>query len=216
MVLLENIFQGQFVEVKLGDKIVCGTVCYKGHLNGESGNWVGVELEYPLGKHNGCWRGRQYFKAANKCGIFTHASNIRFRRMLRKSRDTFKKCENVPIRPDNFVTHQKHSEFNSCYSISKAYLQQAKSAFQPGVDYMFMPQERYPLLHTMSRSSSVKHAGCIFSSANTCSVCQVGDSFTSLHRSIPHYTMPHEALVRWQKNVGQKNGSGSQPRFMSV
>jgi len=47
MVLFENIYVNQRVEVLRDGAIYAGTVKYKGNINGITGEWVGVELDLP-------------------------------------------------------------------------------------------------------------------------------------------------------------------------
>lgn len=47
MVLFDNVFPGQRVEVRWNDGIYKGTVRYKGPIATKSGEWVGVALDYP-------------------------------------------------------------------------------------------------------------------------------------------------------------------------
>jgi len=47
MVMFSNINVNQRVEIMRSGQVYSGTVHYKGNLNGESGDWVGVELDEP-------------------------------------------------------------------------------------------------------------------------------------------------------------------------
>jgi len=53
MVLFENINVNQRVEVLRDGLVYCGTVKYKGCINGISGEWVGIELDLPGTRHIG-------------------------------------------------------------------------------------------------------------------------------------------------------------------
>lgn len=214
MVLFLNIVIGQYVEIRHQNKIVCGTVKYKGHLNGEEGNWVGVQLEYPLGRHNGCWRGRQYFKCPANCGLFTHACNIQFRRNSRRLFDKYKRKE-----VDSDEEPQLHPEYSSCYSIDKQYLSRAKSAFSD-VEYhdMFGKEERYPLRHAISSTVNP-----VISSRHPVQEHPIHYEFSpeqsyfgSTNASIPHYMLPHEAQLSQMRRGGFNNSPLPQPRFLSV
>lgn len=78
MVLFSNINVGQEVEVYYQGAVEKGLVKFKGGLANTQGDWVGIQLERPVGRHSGIYKGRQYFACANKHGIFVHPSRIRF------------------------------------------------------------------------------------------------------------------------------------------
>ena len=244
MVLLVDIYVGQYVQVRLKDKIVFGTVRYKGHLNGVEGDWVGVELEYPLGKHNGVWRGRQYFSASPNHGIFTHACNLRHHRKARSSKDTYKKVNDessfdetlfAPIKssssPSTTATHHNNPEVLAksgkigCYSIDLGYLQRAKKGFKESSS-SWHQREYHPLSHSVGSCPSellVKNHPHLFpsftepvSGADKESSSGNSKYFSSLHASIPHYTMPHSLQLKQVKKKGGWNNKTKKPRFISV
>ena len=232
MVLLLDIYIGQYVEVRLKNKIVCGTVRYKGHLNGVDGDWVGVALEYPLGKHNGVWRGRHYFSAAPKHGIFTHACNIRHRQKSRLSKDNYHK-----INDESFVDETLFAPNNTtdlpdealsksgkigCYSIDLEYLQNAKEGFR-NLSSSWNSREHYPLSHPIGSSPSkllVKNHPDLFPSfvepEPEDKFAGKGKYFSSLNASIPHYTMPHSIQLKQVNKSGGWNDKMKRPRFLSV
>ncbi|XP_033638216.1 dynactin subunit 1-like [Asterias rubens] len=90
MVLFLNISIGQRVEVYFKGQIFSATVKYKGGLSNVTGDWVGVELDKPVGKHSGIFKGREYFTCKTKHGIFVHPSRIRFTPLKRNIFDTYK------------------------------------------------------------------------------------------------------------------------------
>jgi dynactin complex subunit len=47
-----------------------GTIQFIGALEGREGVYVGVELEQPLGTHDGKYKEKQYFSCPDKHGIF--------------------------------------------------------------------------------------------------------------------------------------------------
>ncbi|XP_064639158.1 uncharacterized protein LOC135494801 [Lineus longissimus] len=93
MVLFNNIVVGQRVEVKYEGKICKGTVRYKGGVGNQPGEWVGVELDSPVGNHNGLYHGRRYFQCPDKHGIFADAINIRFMMLKRCVFNRYKSVE---------------------------------------------------------------------------------------------------------------------------
>ena len=48
--------------------IQTGVLRFYGNVNFEAGLWAGVELNEPVGKHNGTVNGVQYFKCQSKHG----------------------------------------------------------------------------------------------------------------------------------------------------
>ncbi|KAI8867168.1 Cap-Gly domain-containing protein [Ramicandelaber brevisporus] len=55
-----------------------GTVRYSGEAGfGGGGYWIGVELDEPLGKHNGTVDGTQYFSCRNKHGVFVRPDRVK-------------------------------------------------------------------------------------------------------------------------------------------
>ena len=224
MVLFVNVVVGQFVEVKHRNHIVCGTVRYKGHLNGVLGEWVGVELEYPLGDHNGTWRGRHYFKSRSNCGVFTHASNIRFHKRSRTSRNKYHKIGgNSTVDESLFFAEQV--DYSDCYSISANYARLAKTSFS-NLDSddrgWFQREKRYPLLHLVGQSvptATMLKPNFSQISYNTTPVySQYDDSDCdfSTKPTIPFYTMPHQALKRQLRRGSWEAFGLTQPRYMSV
>jgi tubulin-folding cofactor B len=65
-------------------------VKYKGGLSNVTGDWVGVELDQPVGKHSGIFKGREYFTCKTQHGIFVHPSRIRFTPLRRNIFDTYR------------------------------------------------------------------------------------------------------------------------------
>lgn len=98
MVLFANINIGQKVQVLYKGEVYSGIVKYKGGLANTKGDWVGVELDLPVGKHNGIYKGRQYFSCRTNHGIFVHPSNVRFNYLKRWYFDTY-----LSVSPTSFV-----------------------------------------------------------------------------------------------------------------
>ncbi|KAA8549632.1 hypothetical protein F0562_001350 [Nyssa sinensis] len=61
----------------VGDSRRIGTVKYVGHVEGYSGNWVGVDWDNGEGKHDGSINGVRYFHAkSEKSGSFVRPQNL--------------------------------------------------------------------------------------------------------------------------------------------
>jgi hypothetical protein len=54
-------------------------VRFKGLTQFGKGEWVGIELGVPEGKHNGTWLGVTYFECPENHGIFVRATNLELR-----------------------------------------------------------------------------------------------------------------------------------------
>ena len=216
MVLFLNIFIGQKVLVKTNNRLLNGVVRYKGFLNGQPGQWVGVELELPFGSHNGCWRGNQYFKCPDKHGLFTHSCNTGFHSINRKSKNNYKtKSSNSYVEEELFGKVPSNDIKNGC--ITKEYLEIIESYIsgysKPGSNWHDYPS--YNKSHLVG-----KNIPCAIISKKEPKKIKMNkkkpDYFLSLNSSIPHYRMSHEVQLESLKRGDFNNKSFKQPRFLSV
>mmetsp|Transcript_8956 Transcript_8956/g.16829 ORF Transcript_8956/g.16829 Transcript_8956/m.16829 type:complete len:678 (+) Transcript_8956:257-2290(+) len=53
-----------------------GYVRYMGPVHYAKGEWIGVELDNPVGKNNGTVKGKSYFECPEKCGVFAKARDV--------------------------------------------------------------------------------------------------------------------------------------------
>ncbi|KAH9512739.1 hypothetical protein Btru_038073 [Bulinus truncatus] len=95
MVLFENIFVGQRVEVKWNGSIYKGTVKFIGPIATKKGDWVGVALDYPAGDSNGMLFGRRYYQCPTNHGIFVRSDRIRFIPSIRCLYNNYHKIANT-------------------------------------------------------------------------------------------------------------------------
>lgn len=218
MVLYINIAVGQHVIVKSHGKLIPAVVRFKGYLNGQPGRWIGVELEYPVGTHNGCWKGNQYFKCPNKHGLFTHACNIGFPSMSRKSKNFYKtKDSDSVVEEELFGPVQSISGPQRSRCISREYLETVKSYAQEGkrIGYKWSKETSYNKSHLVGN-----YIPCATISKEEPKEAKTyqkrPDYFLSLNASIPHYTMPHEFQLECLKKGKFNDKSFKQPRFLSV
>jgi tubulin-folding cofactor B len=70
-------------DMKVGDRCELfpgkrrGTVKFVGEVTWVPGYWVGVEMDEPMGKHNGKGPdGKQYFECMDKCGVFKNPAHV--------------------------------------------------------------------------------------------------------------------------------------------
>ncbi|KAL3276648.1 hypothetical protein HHI36_012020 [Cryptolaemus montrouzieri] len=61
-----------------------GTIKYKGTVETLQGYWIGVHYDEPLGKHNGSFKGKQYFECPDKYGAFVKPNVVTVGDFLRK------------------------------------------------------------------------------------------------------------------------------------
>eukprot|EP00057_Strongylocentrotus_purpuratus_P002704 XP_003725067.1 PREDICTED: dynactin, 150 kDa isoform [Strongylocentrotus purpuratus] len=154
MVLFININIGQRVEVIYKGEVHEGTVKYKGGLTNTTGDWVGLDLDEPIGKHNGLYKGRQYFSCRNKHGIFIHPSRIRFTFAKRGLFDTYKSVSPESSVEGTLFTTQKPKvlDYFDGRSVGESYMNTAGKGFEDGSDTWFAGKSNR--LHTRSYSES--------------------------------------------------------------
>lgn len=62
--------------VCIPEKELFGFVRYVGDIDGVKGVWVGIELDEPYGKNDGCVKGRYYFRCKAKHGVFARPHQV--------------------------------------------------------------------------------------------------------------------------------------------
>ncbi|XP_066286383.1 platelet binding protein GspB-like isoform X3 [Branchiostoma lanceolatum] len=65
----------------LGDRVTvggvkCGVLSYVGTVHFSQGEWCGIELDEPIGNHDGTVQDMRYFECSDKHGIFAAASKV--------------------------------------------------------------------------------------------------------------------------------------------
>ncbi|XP_077973464.1 uncharacterized protein LOC144428299 [Styela clava] len=229
MVLFLNVKINQKVLVSHRQRVIPATVRYKGHLNAEEGEWVGLELDYPFGKHNGTWRGWQYFSCSARCGLFTHASNIKFYPAVQRSRNKYRRVSETPD-VDETLFYTDTPEVESKRSpriVNQEYIRRARTAFRdPPRQYNeFNVERRFPLSHAISRS--VPAATSLIPDVAMKQFQYISEpihqEYATSYRnfnsscSIPHYTMPHDDQLRQKRRPGTWEDYGTKPpRFSTV
>ncbi|XP_055384218.1 restin homolog [Condylostylus longicornis] len=102
-----NVSALETINFKVGDKCYVGgtrpgIVAYIGETHFAPGEWVGVILNDPSGKNDGCVSGKRYFQCEAKHGIFSRANR------LTVSAGAFAKKKN-----DDFLESSSHSQSTS-------------------------------------------------------------------------------------------------------
>lgn len=77
-------------KIEVGDRCVLidgrvGTVRYAGQTGFAKGNWFGVALDKPEGKHNGMVKGKRYFDCPAQHGVFVRMNKIAKVKSAKKS-----------------------------------------------------------------------------------------------------------------------------------
>ncbi|XP_078602522.1 uncharacterized protein LOC144876753 isoform X12 [Branchiostoma floridae x Branchiostoma japonicum] len=67
--------------LELGNRVTiggakCGVLSYVGTVHFSQGEWCGIELDEPIGNHDGTVQGVRYFECGDKFGIFAAASKV--------------------------------------------------------------------------------------------------------------------------------------------
>eukprot|EP00058_Branchiostoma_floridae_P026018 XP_002611508.1 hypothetical protein BRAFLDRAFT_63857 [Branchiostoma floridae] len=67
--------------LELGNRVTiggakCGVLSYVGTVHFSQGEWCGIELDEPIGNHDGTVQGVRYFECGDKYGIFAAASKV--------------------------------------------------------------------------------------------------------------------------------------------
>lgn len=69
-------------EIQTGARVIVngenlGTVRYAGVTSFQTGKWVGVELDEPIGKNNGVVQGKRYFECKPNHGVFVRPMHVK-------------------------------------------------------------------------------------------------------------------------------------------
>ncbi|KAK7090215.1 uncharacterized protein [Littorina saxatilis] len=209
MVLFNNVYVGQKVEVFWGRGIFRGTVQYKGSVASKKGEWVGIALDKPVGDNNGLLFGRRYFQCRERHGVFVRADKIRFIPSVRCLYNRYHKVADGPYVEEPLFDTARPGVKDGPYDpvcMSSDALVRARSSVG---DYslssaMWKRQTQHPLRHSIS--SRVPAATMLRPETSMASFRYRGmypyhsqynieDDFIS-SPSIPKVHMPHSALVK--------------------
>lgn len=92
-----------------------GTIRYIGKLDGKEAEYVGIELQAPLGKNDGCINGIRYFSCGRRHGLFT----------------TVDKLENImkdgcePVQASAIMNKYKDMSLRNLSDVGKTHINQA-------------------------------------------------------------------------------------------
>lgn len=87
---------GHTVKFKLGSENTQGTLRYLGRVDGQVGEWCGIELREPKGKNDGSVKDKAYFQCPPKHGIFVKRDNVQ---VVATTRSPAKRLSTVPTTP---------------------------------------------------------------------------------------------------------------------
>eukprot|EP00058_Branchiostoma_floridae_P007793 XP_002593281.1 hypothetical protein BRAFLDRAFT_83826 [Branchiostoma floridae] len=231
MVLFINVHVGQRVEVLYHGTIEHGTVRYTGHLNGMRGNWVGVEFDFQVGKHNGTFLGRHYFSCKDGHGVFLHASRLRFESTMgRWTHDPYRTVSPVSEYDPLLFGEREHVIFvvdltgprtRRPASVTRSYKDQAVEAF-PGVHSMFSSPRSYHLSHSVGNhipAATMRPQSAMSAFSYTSS--PVHEEYDPYERqfisspTIPKTHMPHSAQIGMARRGGWERYGLSLPRELT-
>ncbi|CAF1048463.1 unnamed protein product [Rotaria sordida] len=162
MLTYESIVIGQHVEVFYNDKIVYGTVLYKGPIVGRRGMWLGIDLANQVGDNDGTLKGRVYFRTPPNYGIFTTIDNIRlasdftrrrrsvYRTVNKKSiveEELFGNTDPLTLPPPS--TNASISNSKVTFSLKNPHERPQSSIFNEN-------EKRYPLPQTLAKEYDYK------------------------------------------------------------
>lgn len=77
-----SVIRGGPEEIAVGSKVTVnnefqGVIRFIGNTSFQTGKWVGVELDEPLGKNSGVVQGKRYFDCKNNHGMFVRPANVK-------------------------------------------------------------------------------------------------------------------------------------------
>jgi dynactin complex subunit len=94
MVNFDCLSVGLEVEFQIEKNLLqTGVVRYKGPINGQEGDWVGVEANQAVGSSDGRLGGRVYFKCPDKHGLFLSPHQLRLSRKKSAARKLYKSVD---------------------------------------------------------------------------------------------------------------------------
>jgi dynactin 1 len=105
-------------DLKSGTKIQVqgkiGTIRYVGTTSFQTGKWIGIELDEPLGKNSGVVQGKRYFDCRTNHGVFVRPSQVK---ALPPSSSPMSRTGSEVSQPLTVMTLLPHSLFSLCHSL---------------------------------------------------------------------------------------------------
>ncbi len=74
--LLRQILSSNLYYIRVAYDNRAGILRWRGSLKNQEGEWAGIELDEPLGKNNGSFGGKSYFKCKDGKGLFKPMNTI--------------------------------------------------------------------------------------------------------------------------------------------
>ncbi|CAF1067088.1 unnamed protein product [Rotaria sordida] len=162
MLTYESIVIGQHVEVFYNDKIVYGTVLYKGPIVGRRGMWLGIDLANQDGDNDGTLKGRVYFRTPPNYGIFTTIDNIRLASdFTRRRRSVYRTVNKKSIVEEELFGNTDPLTLpppstNASISNSKVTFSLKNPHERPQSSIFYENEKRYPLPQTLAKEYDYK------------------------------------------------------------
>ena len=77
-----SVIRGGEIEFSVGARVLInnelsGTIRFLGNTSFQTGKWMGVELDEPIGKNSGVVQGKRYFDCKNNHGMFIRPANAK-------------------------------------------------------------------------------------------------------------------------------------------
>lgn len=117
MVLYNNIHIGATVEIiRITGELCSGKVKWKGIISGRKGDWIGLELFLPGGRHDGMVHNRRYFQCKKNHGLFVKPCQVRFSRknVSVRSRDKYRRSVDFTNDGSSLGINWKNEDSSVC------------------------------------------------------------------------------------------------------
>jgi dynactin 1 len=80
-------------DITIGSRVIVnndlsGIIRFVGNTSFQTGKWVGVELDEPLGKNSGVVQGKRYFDCKSNHGVFIRPANVKLIDVVNKKKIT--------------------------------------------------------------------------------------------------------------------------------
>ncbi|CAO3591941.1 unnamed protein product [Absidia cylindrospora] len=147
-----------------------GTIRYVGTTSFQTGKWIGIELDDPLGKNSGVVQGKRYFDCRTNHGVFVRPSQVRI--LPPSSAPMSRGGSEVVVAPPILINDSRHSGcklssrsiFSTTYTIPSSTLLPSRLSSQRRI------QQRQQRLSSGSTSPTIPRATSVNSITPTASL----------------------------------------------